>query len=212
MERLARRRAAELALVIGCGVGNLAFENVLHAKTAFTIAAAAVWTGYVAWRWREDPGVLRAWGLRLDNLAAAAKVALAITLPALIVCVGYAYAVGNFPPPPGFWIILLVYPIWGVAQQFLLNSVLTRDLDAVLPAWAATLLAAALFSLSHAPDLPVMALTLPAGAVWVLVYRRWPNLWALGIAHGVIGTVVFYGVLGRDPTALLLGRGVPFPH
>jgi membrane protease YdiL (CAAX protease family) len=212
MDRVGRRRAAELALVIGCGAGNVVFENLLDAKTIFMIVAAAAWVGYVAWRWHADHEVLRAWGLRLDNLAAAAKVALAITLPTVIGCVAYAFVVGNFPPPPGFWVILLVYPIWGVAQQFLLNAILASDLDAVLPAWAATLLAAALFSLSHAPDLPVMALTLPGGALWVLVYRRRPNLWALGIAHGIIGTVVFYGVLGRDPMALLLGQGAPVPH
>jgi hypothetical protein len=34
-------------------------------------------------------------------------------------------------------------------------------------------------------------MTFRAGAAWVLVYRRWPNLWALGIAHGIIGTAVF---------------------
>jgi membrane protease YdiL (CAAX protease family) len=212
MERLGRRRAAELALVVGCGVGNLVSESLLDAKTVFVIVAAAAWVGYVAWRWREDHSVFRAWGLREDNLEAAARAALAITLPVVIGCVVYAYAVGNFPPPPGFWVILLAYPIWGIAQQFLLNAILASDLDAVLPAWPATLVAAALFSLSHAPDLPVMALTLPAGAVWVLVYRRWPNLWALGIAHGIIGAVVFYGVLGRDPLALLLGPGAPIPH
>jgi membrane protease YdiL (CAAX protease family) len=206
MERLGGRRAVELALVIGCGVGNVVFEDVLHAKTAFVIAAVAVWFGYVLWRRRDDRSVLHAWGLRRDNLAAAGKAALAVTAPLVICGAAYGFATGHFPPPRGFWLILLVYPAWGIAQQFLLNAMLARNLSAFLPGWAVVVLSAVLFAASHAPDLPVVALTIPAGALWVLMYRRWPNLWALGIAHGLIGTVVFYGVLGRDPLALLLGK------
>jgi membrane protease YdiL (CAAX protease family) len=204
MEKLGGHRTTELALVLASGVGNLVFEDALHAKTAFVIAAAAVWLGYVLWRYRNDCGVLRAWGLRWNNLAEAAKAAFVVTLLLVIGATGYAFSAGNFPPPRGFWIILVLYPVWGVAQQFLLNAMLARNLAAVLPTWAAVLLSALLFAAAHAPDLPVMALTLPAGALWVLMYRRWPNLWALGIAHGLIGTVVFYGVLGRNPLALLL--------
>jgi membrane protease YdiL (CAAX protease family) len=204
MEKLGGHRTTELALVLGSGVGNLVFEDAFHAKTAFVIVAAAVWLGYVVWRYRNDRSVLHTWGLRWDNLAAAAKPAFIVTLFLVLGATGYAFAAGNFPPARGFWIILLLYPAWGVAQQFLLNAMLARNLAAILPGWAAVLLSAALFAAAHAPDLPVVLLTLPAGALWVLMYRRWPNLWALGIAHGLIGTVVFYGVLGRNPLALLL--------
>lgn len=206
MERLSWPRALELTLVIACGVGNLVFEDLLHAKTAFVIVAAVVWLGYVLWRRRTDPGALHTWGLRRDNLAAAAKAAGAVTAPLAVCALAYGFATANFPPPRGFWLILLLYPAWGIAQQFLLNAMLARNLGAVLPGWAAIVISAALFAASHAPDLPVVALTVPAGALWVLMYRRWPNLWALGIAHGILGTLVFYGVLGRDPLALLLGR------
>jgi len=206
MDGLGGRRTVELALVTVCGVGNFLFEDILHAKTVFVIVAVVVWLGYVLWRWRNDRSVLRAWGLRRDNLAAAGKAAATVTVPLVACAVAYAFAAGHFPPPQGFWLILVLYPAWGVAQQFLLNAMLARNLSAFLPAWAVVLLSAALFAAAHAPDLPVVALTLPAGALWVLMYRRWPNLWALGIAHGIIGTVVFYGVLGRDPLAFLLGK------
>ncbi len=206
MEKLGGRRALELALVVASGVGNVVFENVLHAKTVFVVVAVVVWLAFVLWRWRNDRSVLHSWGLRRDNLGAAARAALVITVPLVICGTAYAFAVGHFPPPRGFWVILLLYPAWGIAQQFLLNAMLARNLSVFLPAWAVVLVAAALFAAAHAPDPPVVALTLLAGALWVLMYRRWPNLWALGIAHGIIGTVVFYGVLGRDPLALLLGK------
>jgi membrane protease YdiL (CAAX protease family) len=206
MDGLGGRRTVELALVTVCGVGNFLFEDILHAKTVFVIVAVGMWLGYALSRWRSDRRALHTWGLRRDNLAAAGKAALAVTAPLVICAVAYAFAARHFPPPRGFWLILLLYPAWGIAQQFLLNAMLARNLADVLPGWAVVLLSAALFAAAHAPDLPVVALTLPAGALWVLMYRRWPNLWALGIAHGIIGTVVFYGVLGRDPLALLLGK------
>ncbi len=206
MDGLGGRRTVELALVTVCGVGNFLFEDILHAKTVFVIVAVVVWLGYALSRWRSDRRALHTWGLRRDNLAAAGKAAATVTVPLVACAVAYAFAARHFPPPRGFWLILLLYPAWGIAQQFLLNAMLARNLADVLPGWAVVLASAALFAAAHAPDLPVVALTLPAGALWVLMYRRWPNLWALGIAHGLIGTVVFYGVLGRDPLALLLGK------
>jgi membrane protease YdiL (CAAX protease family) len=193
----------ELALVVGSGVGNFVSEDLLHAKTVFVAVAAMTWVAYVAWRRRSDPGVFHAWGLRRDNLAAAARAALVVTAPLVAAAVAYGFAVGYLPPRSGFWLILVLYPMWGVAQQFLLNAMLARNLTSVLPGWVAALLSGALFAAAHAPDLPVVALTFPAGVLWVLMYRRWPNLWALGVAHGFLGSVIFYGVLGRDPFALL---------
>ena len=57
---------------------------------------------------------------------------------------------------------------------------------------------------SHAPDWPIMALTLPVGLLSIEHYRRWPNLWVLGTAHALLGTFAYYFLLGRDPLAPLL--------
>ncbi|MFH1176195.1 MAG: CPBP family intramembrane glutamic endopeptidase [Acidobacteriota bacterium] len=204
MEADRRRGAIELALVVACGAANVFFETVAPAKTAFVLVALLVWGAYLGARLRATPVLLRDWGLRTDTAMPALRVTATATLPALVALVGYAFTAGHFPPPRGFWIILLIYPAWGIAQQFLLNAMLASNLRRFLPGSVALLLAAVLFSLSHAPDLPVMALTLPVALLWAWIYARWPNLWVLGIAHGIIGTVVFYGVLGRDPLAAFL--------
>jgi len=36
------------------------------------------------------------------------------------------------------------------------------------------------------------------------IYRRFPNLWAVGLAHGLLGALAFYLVLGEDPGADIL--------
>jgi hypothetical protein len=34
--------------------------------------------------------------------------------------------------------------------------------------------------------------------VFIIVYIKWRNLWAMGIAHGWIATFILYFVLERD--------------
>jgi hypothetical protein len=53
--------------------------------------------------------------------------------------------------------------------------------------------------LVHAPDWSLWALTTAACAVWLPIYQRWPNLWAQGLAHGVLAAIAYHFVLARDP-------------
>lgn len=194
----------ELGLVLVLGVANVAAETVAGIKTPLVVIGVAAWALLVTAHVRNDPTVVRRWGLRLDNLGRAALPAALVTVPLLLAFVLWGVHAGHFPPPRGFVAILLLYPVWGIAQQFLLEAVLFSSLSARLPRAAAQPLAAVLFSLAHAPDLPLMALTLPAGLLFTEHYRRWPNLWVLGTAQALLGTFAFYFLLGRDPLALLL--------
>lgn len=54
----------------------------------------------------------------------------------------------------------------------------------------AAMLTAALFSLCHNPNLPLMALTFVAGALWAWLYHTRPNLLALAVSHAIVGTVL----------------------
>ena len=195
----------ELGLLFGLGAGNVAIDLFGLPKTPLVVGGALLWAIYLAARLRRDPGALRAWGLRADNLRPAAREAAAVTLPLAAAMTAFGFARGHLPPPPGFWLILALYPAWGLAQNFLLNAVLARNLRAALPERSVVALSALLFSLSHAPDLPVMALTLLVAPGWLVLYRRHPNLWVLGVAHGLLGTLAFFAVLGRDVLQALLG-------
>jgi hypothetical protein len=195
----------ELGLLLGLGAGNVAVEVLGLPKTPLVVGGLALWLVYLAVRLRRQPGVLRDWGLRTDNLRPAAREAAAVTLPLAAAMTAFGFARGHLPPPPGFWLILALYPAWGLAQNFLLNAMLARNLRTVLPERLVAALSALLFSLSHAPDLQIMALTLLVAPVWLVLYRRHPNLWVLGVAHGVLGTLAFFAVLGRDVLGALLG-------
>ena len=65
------------------------------------------------------------------------------------------------------------------------------------------LVSAGLFALAHYPRLDLVALTFAVGFFLTLIYRRFPNLWAVGIVHGVLGSLAFYVLLREDPLKML---------
>jgi membrane protease YdiL (CAAX protease family) len=99
------------------------------------------------------------------------------------------------------------YLPWGLAQQYALNGYFLNRFDAAVSTRAASLMAAVLFSLAHAPNPFLMAITLPLGWCATLLYRRSPNLYLLGIAHAVIGLLLFLVVPDSVSRHLRVGPG-----
>jgi hypothetical protein len=80
------------------------------------------------------------------------------------------------------------YVVWTVYQQFLLQDYfMDRLLRLVSNEAAAVALAGALFALAHLPNLVLTAATLVWGIVSCALFRRYRNLWALGLAQGLLG-------------------------
>ena len=135
----------------------------------------------------------RALGFRLHGLGSRLK-QLAPVLALITAALLSAGALFHTLRPIGFRGILLAllpYLPWGLAQQYVLNGYFLNRFDAVLSARAAGLLAALLFCAAHAPNPFLMAVTLPLGWCATLLYRRTHNLYLLGIAHAVIGLLLF---------------------
>jgi membrane protease YdiL (CAAX protease family) len=135
----------------------------------------------------------RALGFRLHGLGSRLK-QLAPVLALIAAALLSAGALFHTLRPIGFRGILLAllpYLPWGLAQQYVLNGYFLNRFDAVLSARAAGLLAALLFCAAHAPNPFLMAVTLPLGWCATLLYRRTHNLYLLGIAHAVIGLLLF---------------------
>jgi membrane protease YdiL (CAAX protease family) len=51
----------------------------------------------------------------------------------------------------------------------------------------------------------LMALTFIAGLAFTWIFEKHRNLWAIGIVHGILGSVAYYLVIGQDPGAEILG-------
>jgi membrane protease YdiL (CAAX protease family) len=89
------------------------------------------------------------------------------------------------------WLKLVTLPLWGLVQQYVLQGFIYRRVREVagrgLPAVVVT---ASLFGIVHLPNLTLSVLALAGGLVWTWVYERAPNLFALGISHGLMSLLV----------------------
>lgn len=80
------------------------------------------------------------------------------------------------------------YGIWSLEQQFILNSFFYVLLERLLGNNHRTALCAAvLFSFAHIPNPILVPATLVGGMLFVEAFRRWRNIYPLGIAHAFLG-------------------------
>ena len=80
------------------------------------------------------------------------------------------------------------YTLWTLYQQFLINDLFMPRLTRLLASESAAVgLAAVLFAAAHLPNLPLTAATLLWGAISCTLFRRYHNLYALGLAQGLLG-------------------------
>jgi membrane protease YdiL (CAAX protease family) len=182
-----------------------AADSLNRPQHVYNLAAVVAWGVYIVWRAIRTPGALRAWGFRRDGFRAAMRIGVPASALAAIPLLLFGWRQGRLPLPAGFWLVAALYPLWGIAQQFALQALITRNLRGLVPRTGLRALAAAgIFSASHFPTAWLMALTLIAGAGFALLYERARNLWAVGILHGMLGALAYYCVLGQDPGAELM--------
>jgi hypothetical protein len=199
------RRWFEVAAVVATGLLFLLFRY-LGLQGVFVPLAASFWTGLVWHHARRDPSVLRTWGFRLDTLWPAFQATTAFSLPVAGVMALAGATRGRLSFPPHAWILMAMYPIWGVVQQFLVQALLVRNLEGSLPRYGLLLVGSSLFAVVHVPETPLMLATFGLGLVYIPLYLRYRNLWPLGFYHGWLGTLFYLWVLGRDPWVETFGR------
>ena len=80
------------------------------------------------------------------------------------------------------------YVLWTMYQQFLLQDfVMDRLLGIVGSGNTGVIIAGVLFAAAHLPNLTLTAATLVWGIASCVLFRRYRNLWALGLAQGLLG-------------------------
>lgn len=83
------------------------------------------------------------------------------------------------------------YVLWTIYQQFLLQDYFMDRLLRLMPnKSAAVTFAGTLFAAAHLPNLVLTAATLVWGIISCVLFRRYRNLWALGLAQGLLGLCV----------------------
>jgi membrane protease YdiL (CAAX protease family) len=206
----------ELILVALTAAGHIALEvaadglqgaagSLGRPQHIYNLAAAAAWSFYLIWRLGMSPEVRTEWGFRKGGFLASLRTSLALAAAAAIPLAVYGSWQHRMPLPLTFWLVVVLYPLWGLAQQFVLQGLVTKNLRAWIPSLTFRVLAAAtLFSAAHFPDTRLMGLTFIAGLGFTCVFERYRNLWSIGLVHGILGAFAYYVVLGQDPGGELL--------
>ncbi len=102
---------------------------------------------------------------------------------------------------------LLAYCPWGIFQQYLLNGYIANRLLAVSSARHVPLMAATLFAGAHLPNWFLMLVTFVTGYYSTKIFMRYRNIYFLGLAHAVIGTVLFVVIPDSISHHLTVGPG-----
>lgn len=132
-------------------------------------------------------------GFRLDNLGRSAREVFSIVGPLLaaMVFIGLLMGWNREPPIARLLTRMTLMPLFGVIQEYaLLGFYFRRFSDAMSGSTLPMVASATVFALLHLPNLPLVMLTLVAGLGACWFYRRTPNLWVLGLAHGLLSITV----------------------
>jgi hypothetical protein len=192
-----------MSAVILTAAGKFVFMDYLNWRFAFAATVIVAWSVYIIFRYRNEKEILKYWGFRMDNFMLVVRK----ILPVGVLSVIAFFAIGFYQNTINItWHIipiLILYPIWGVIQQFLLIALMVgnmRDLKGKhLNKWAIILFSALLFSSIHYPFVSLMIGTFFLAMFYGFIYSREKNIYALGLFHGWLGGLFYYTVVGRDP-------------
>ena len=137
-------------------------------------------------------------GFRIDNLAPALKLSALASLPFFILLAAVGIEWGSLQAlhvekPLG--VSGLHYLLWATFQQYGLQGYFHHRLRQVVfnPILSSTI-NAFIFSSLHFPNPLLMLFTLFGGFALSMVYTRQPNIFALGVLHGLVGLLLVNSV------------------
>lgn len=205
-----KRRKYEILAVLLTGAGKLIFMDLLNWKLLFIVVSIFGWAAYVIYRSKKVKGILSYWGFRTDNVKEVTRK----ILPFGVLSVISFFIVGLLRDTLNFnWHIipiLILYPIWGVIQQFLVIGLVAGNLQDLkenkFNEFTIIVLTATLFGLVHYPYYWLIAGTFVLALVYGFIYLRARNVYVMGLFHGWLGGLFFYTVVDRDPFAEVFGR------
>ena len=94
------------------------------------------------------------------------------------------------PAQPVPWRRAWKYAIWALEQEFILQSFFFVRLESLLGSRRAVMAAALLFAAPHVPSPLLTGLSLIGGLLFCEMFRRYRNIFPLGLIHAAIGLTI----------------------
>lgn len=192
------RDIVETIVLIVAIIAYTLLSDRLAGRAYFIFPILIVLSTYLFVRIKIDSNVLQDWGIRTDNLLASMKYAAAFFVPLILILILISIFRGSFKLDISFVISLLIYPIWGIAQQFVFQSLLHSNFIKFGLAPYSIFLIAVLFAIVHRTNPQLMILTFLGGIITSYIFLKVPNIIPIGVAHGIIAAIVYYWFFGAD--------------
>jgi len=198
-----KRRILEISAVILTGVGKFIFMDWLNLRLPFISVAILFWIGYVFSRKKHNSKIIDYWGLNFKNFWRTFLQLLPIVILLVLGFMYYGNTKGTNILNWNIIPILILYPLWGIVQQFIMIGILAKNLKDIrsfdIPTYLTIIITAITFSMVHYPFNLLIIGTFFLAIVYTLLYFKGKNLIVLGIYHGWLGAFFFYTLLSRDP-------------
>jgi membrane protease YdiL (CAAX protease family) len=169
-------------------VAYLLIEVALWSPRSAQIAWAAALAGWVIWSIQRSTRTASELGITAAGLWPSLWIVGAAAVASGLTISGACYIGGiralQFDRP--LW-HALAYSLWALVQQFLAQSFIFVRLESALGGRLAIAGAALLFAVAHIPNLVLMPATLVGGVIFGLAFRRYRNIYTLGLAHALFG-------------------------
>jgi membrane protease YdiL (CAAX protease family) len=193
------RELIEVFIFLICVVLYVLLNKAVSGRYYFIIPVIILCGVSLHRDYRADKQVLKTYGIRTYNLKAATRMSAAFFVPAAIAILAIFPFTDNPKPPPYFYFTILLYPLWGLAQQFMFQSFFhTRLLKLGVAPWS-IFICALIFTFVHLNSEKLLIFAFIGGLFFSYSFYRCPNILPLGFVHGILGAMVYYLLLGKDP-------------
>jgi len=190
------------------GILHLVFKSV-GAKGLFIALTSVSWVCYIVWRVRQDSSLWVKWGFQMENLSSAFFWPTVIFVGGVSLMAWYGLVNDRVLWQDHILYLLLLYPLWGLLQQFLVQALGVANLMALFPrqGWMVAMpVGIVLFAIIHFPNGLLMIVAGVMAGLFIPCYLRDRNLWPLGLYHGWLGTFFYLWVLGKAPWVSVFGK------
>lgn len=112
-----------------------------------------------------------------------------------------AWAIAHRLFHPHFFLALVLYVPWALAQQTLFQFYLLGRLRGLLPfasPLTLSIICGMFYGAAHLPELSVAFVTTIGGAVWSYSYHRDRLVWPIAISHAIMGSTFYYWVYNEN--------------
>ncbi|HVI05831.1 MAG TPA: CPBP family intramembrane glutamic endopeptidase, partial [Sphingomicrobium sp.] len=158
-------------------------QGRMNSALMLAAASSVVLVAFVGrWGWREMGFVQPLAGVRSMLLAGAVLCAAIAAIGAGVRAFG-----AGFPLP---WARSWRYAIWALEQEFILQSIIFLRLESLVGGRRAVVAAAGLYALAHIPSPVLTILAFLGGLLFSDSFRRWRNLYPLGLIHAALGLTI----------------------